>query len=159
MSGIILLGLRIAAAVALYAFLGWTLLLMWRSLRQEAAFLSARKVAPLFLALEPADSSPKTLHFTSGEVAIGRDPDCECILADATISAHHARLSFHHNHWWLEDLGSRNGTSLNGELLTTATIIVNGDTIKCGQTTLQVILNDQSTRPVAGTDDMMEISK
>jgi pSer/pThr/pTyr-binding forkhead associated (FHA) protein len=154
MSGIILLSLRIAAAVALYVFLGWILLLMWRSLRHEAAFLSERKTAPLFLTLESANSAPQTLHFTSGEVAIGRDPDCECVLSDATTSARHARLSFHHNQWWLEDLGSRNGTSLNGEALTTATIIVNGDTIQCGQTKLQVILDDQSTRPLAEDNDL-----
>jgi hypothetical protein len=151
MSEIILLGLRILAAVALYAFLGWVLLLMWRSLRQEAAFLSARKTAPLFLLLDSTASSPKSLHFTGGDVVIGRDPDCECALEDNTVSARHARLSFHHNQWWAEDLGSRNGTSLNGETLKTATIMVNGDTIKCGQTTIQIILDDNSTRPI--TDD------
>jgi pSer/pThr/pTyr-binding forkhead associated (FHA) protein len=149
MSGIILLGLRSAAAVALYALLGWILLLMWRTLRQQAAFLSSRKAAPLFLALVSANSPAKTLHFTDGDVAIGRDPDCECALPDSTISARHARLSYHHNQWWLEDLGSRNGTNLNGEKLKTATIVVNGDTIRCGQTTLQVILDENSTRPLA----------
>lgn len=148
-SGIALLGLRIGAAVALYAFLGWIVLLMWRSLRQEAAFLSTRKTAPLFLGLESADLGNKTLHFTGGDVSIGRDPDCECALDDATISARHARMTFHHNQWWVEDLDSRNGTSLNGELLTTPTIVVNGDTIKCGQTILKVILDENFTRPLA----------
>jgi pSer/pThr/pTyr-binding forkhead associated (FHA) protein len=149
MSGIILLSLRIGAAVALYAFLGWIVLLMWRSLRHEAAFLSTRKAAPLFLGLESADLGNKTLHFTGRDVSIGRDPDCECALDDATISARHARMAFHHNQWWVEDLGSRNGTSLNGEPLTTPTIVVNGDTIKCGQTSLKVILDEHFTRPLA----------
>jgi hypothetical protein len=148
MSGIILLGLRIAAAVALYVFLGWILLLMWRSLKQEAAFLASRKAAPLFLALDTLDSEPHILHFTGSDIIVGRDLDCECKLEDATISARHVRLSYHHNQWWVEDLGSRNGTSLNGDRLTTPTIIVNGDTIKCGQTILKVILNDSVTRPL-----------
>jgi predicted component of type VI protein secretion system len=148
MSGIILLGLRIAAAAALYAFLGWMLLLMWRSLKQEAAFLSSRKAVPLSLTLEAPGAEAHTFHFTGSDVVIGRDPDCECILKDATISARHARLAYHHSQWWVEDLGSRNGTSLNSDPLTTPTIIVNGDTIKCGQTILNVILEDGATRPL-----------
>jgi hypothetical protein len=151
MSGIVLLGLRIGAAVALYVFLGWVVLLMWRSLRHEAAFLSTRKAAPLFIGLESADFGKKTLHFTGGDICIGRDPDCECALDDATTSARHARMTFHHNQWWVEDLGSRNGTSLNGEPLATPTIVVNGDTLKCGKTILTIILDEHFTKPLTET--------
>src|SRR5690242_6474076 len=139
MSGIILLVLRIAMTLALYALLGWVLLLMWRTLKQEASFLSARKAAPLALALETPEATAQIFRFNESDVLVGRDPDCECILADETISARHVRFAYHHNQWWVEDLGSRNGTSLNGASLTTATIVVHGDTIKCGQTTLKVI--------------------
>jgi len=145
MSGILLLVLRIAITVALYAFLGWILLLMWRILKQEASFLSARKTVPLTLALEMPEAAPQVFHFTTGDALVGRDPDCECVLADATASARHARFAYHHNQWWVEDLGSRNGTSLNGAPLTTATIVVHGDMIKCGETSLRVILEAESS--------------
>lgn len=138
MSAVLLLGLRILAAVALYAFVGWALYLLWRSLQQETDFLSSRQVIPLNLIIQTSGESSQTLHFKQGDILIGRDPECEIMLDDATISAHHARLSYHHNQWWLEDLQSTNGTRLNNETVQTATIVVNGDTIQCGQTVILV---------------------
>jgi predicted component of type VI protein secretion system len=151
MSGIILLVLRIAMIVALYAFLGWILLLMWRTLKQEAFFLSARKAAPLTLEMDTPEGVPQVFHFSAGDVLVGRDPDCECALTDETISARHVRFTYHHSQWWVEDLGSRNGTGLNGAPLTTATIVVHGDMIKCGQTALRVILEAESSREYQST--------
>lgn len=154
MTGIVLLVLRIAMTVALYAFLGWVLLLMWRTLKREASLLSARTATPLTLALEGPEAGDQTFHFTSSDVLVGRDPDCECMLTDATISARHVRFTYHHSQWWVEDLGSRNGTGLNGALLKTATIVVNGDSIKCGQTILRVILEGESAPKELHTPDM-----
>jgi len=143
MSGIILLVLRIAMTATLYALLGWVLWLMWRTLKQETLFLSARKIAPLTLELAFPEAVPQIFHFLEGDVVIGRDPDCECVLDDETISARHARFAYHHSQWWLEDLGSRNGTGLNGTPLTTPTILMHGDTVKCGKTTLRVLLEGE----------------
>ncbi len=144
MSGIILLGLRILAAIALYAFLGWALFLLWRSLRQDALQLSSRQVTPLDLLIDLPQEEKVLLHFTTNDVVIGRDVDCECQLTHGTVSARHARLTFHHNQWWVDDLQSTNGTKLNGELLQTPTVVVNGDTIKCGETTLTVIIKSEA---------------
>ena len=140
MSGLILLGVRILAAMALYAFLGWTLYLLWRSLRREALEISSRQVTPLELLIHSPGEESVLLHFTSSDVVIGRDIDCECKLQHGTVSARHARLTFHHNQWWIDDLQSRNGTKLNSESLQIPTVVVNGDTIKCGEITLSVIL-------------------
>jgi pSer/pThr/pTyr-binding forkhead associated (FHA) protein len=145
MTGIILLILRAAMTLALYAFLGWTILLMWRALKQQAFFISGRKIVPLTLELGTAAASPHTFHFTTGDVLVGRDPDCECALTDETISARHVRFSYHHNQWWVEDLGSRNGTLLNGVPLATPTVVVNSDVVKCGQTSLRVHIQAESS--------------
>ena len=144
MSGLILLGLRILAAIALYAFLGWALFLIWRSLRQNALEISSRQVMPLDLLIYSPEEEKVLLHFSSNDVVIGRDSDCECKLTHGTVSARHARLTFHHNQWWVDDLQSTNGTKLNDESLQTPTVVVNGDTIKCGETTLTVILKTES---------------
>lgn len=144
MSGLILLGLRILAAIALYSFLGWALYLLWRSLRQDALEISSRQVTPLDLLIDSPEEENILLHFTTTDVVIGRDVDCECKLIHGTVSARHARLTFHHNQWWIDDLQSTNGTKLNGELLQTPTIVVNGDTIKCGEITLTIILKTES---------------
>jgi pSer/pThr/pTyr-binding forkhead associated (FHA) protein len=150
MSGIILLGLRTLAAVSLYAFLGWALFLLWKSLRQDALEIASRQVKPLsLLVVLPDETEPVLLHFTSNDVAIGREMDCECQLQHGTVSARHARLMYHHNQWWLDDLQSTNGTKLNDELVQTPTIVVNGDTIKCGEAILTVILKTE-TQPGSG---------
>jgi pSer/pThr/pTyr-binding forkhead associated (FHA) protein len=140
MTGIILLGLRVLAAIALYAFLGWALFLLWQSLRREALEIATRQVTPLDLLVASQADENTLLHFTSGEVVIGRDSDCECKLTHGTVSARHARLTFHHAQWWLDDLQSTNGTKLNGEKLQTPTVVVNGDTIQCGEENLTVFL-------------------
>jgi pSer/pThr/pTyr-binding forkhead associated (FHA) protein len=62
-----------------------------------------------------------------------------------TVSAEHARLSYHHQNWWLEDLGSRNGTYLNLERVTTAAILVSGDELQIGQVLIKISINDEST--------------
>ena len=154
MTGILLLVLRIAASVALYALLGSVFLLMWRSLKQEALALSLRKTDPLALELESPDALPQTFRFTEGDVVIGRDPDCQCVLADGTISARHVRFAYHHGQWWVEDLGSRNGTGLNDAPLTTPTIIVDGDRVKCGQTTIKIMLEREITPDVQPSSDL-----
>lgn len=144
MSGLILLGLRILATIALYAFLGWALFLLWRSLRQDALEISSRKITPLGLLIDSPEEENTLLNFTSGDLVIGRDPDCECKLTHGTVSARHARLTFHHNQWWVDDLQSTNGTKLNAEVLKIPTVVVNGDTIKCGEIVLTVILNTEA---------------
>ncbi len=140
MSAMLLLGLRVLATITLYAFVFWALILLWRTLQHETAFLSSRKIKPLNLSIQTDGETSQSLHFTQGDVIIGRDPECECQLEDTTISARHARLAYHHDQWWLEDLQSTNGTRLNQEVVKTATIIVNGDTIQCGQTIMLVNL-------------------
>ena len=51
------------------------------------------------------------------EASLGAAPDNQIILNDPYISGHHARLRWDGNQWWLEDLGSRNGTLLEGRPL------------------------------------------
>jgi pSer/pThr/pTyr-binding forkhead associated (FHA) protein len=46
---------------------------------------------------------------------IGRDVTCEVRLDDPMISRHHAEITRSDGHWWIHDLGSRNGTLVNGE--------------------------------------------
>ena len=50
-----------------------------------------------------------------GTLVIGRDPDVDLVLNDALISSRHARLEDRGDSWTLVDLGSTNGTTVNGE--------------------------------------------
>ena len=140
MSGTIFLALRILLATSLYAFLFFALVLLWRTLRQQSRSVSSRQVPPISLTIQQPDLPVQTEHFTQSVLTLGRDLTCECFLNDETVSARHARLSYHHGQWWLEDLRSRNGTYLNRENLLTPAVIVNGDEIGCGNIILTVRL-------------------
>ena len=50
-----------------------------------------------------------------GTLVIGRDPDVDLVLNDALVSSRHARLEDRGDSWTLVDLGSTNGTTVNGE--------------------------------------------
>ena len=51
---------------------------------------------------------------------IGRDESCELHIDDPKISRRHVRVVAQHGTWYIEDLGSSNGTCLNGEMVTRA---------------------------------------
>ena len=143
MSGPILLILRILLTVLLYAFLGWALYTLWRDLKQQAELLAARQAPPLSLALKrditlAEDTVPTPHNFAQTEIVLGRSPACDLPLEDKAISARHARCTYHHGQWWLEDLGSTNGTFLNNEPVEMAVVITNGDEIRLGSMTVKV---------------------
>jgi len=54
----------------------------------------------------------------AGAFRIGRDEACELFLDDPMISRRHAEVSHADGHWWIADLGSRNGTLVDGERIT-----------------------------------------
>lgn len=134
MSGPLVLALRLLLAASLYAFLVWALVSLWREINQQGALLASRKIPPISLVISRGDLAPQMRHFTQAEVTVGRDPACECPVDDESISARHARLSYHHNQWWLEDLGSSNGTLLNKEKLVMPTVVISEDEFSCGTT-------------------------
>ena len=140
MSGPIFLAIRILLTISLYAFLSLVFVLLWRSVKQQSRLLTARRVPPITLSIQKPEQPIVRRHFTQAEVAIGRNPTCECPVDHETISARHARLSYHHGQWWLEDLNSRNGTLLNRERLETPAVVANGDQIGCGNVTLTIHL-------------------
>lgn len=139
MSEIIVLVIRILMAAALSAFVGWAFYTLWRDLKIRSEGISSNRIPPLELSLETMGEE-NTRLFTKPEIIIGRDPTCDlCAEEDNTVSARHARLSYHHSQWWAEDLGSTNGTFLNQEPLRTSTVIVSGDQLRFGH--LEVDIN------------------
>ena len=131
MSAIILLGLRILLAGLLYGFLGLAIYTLLRDLKQQGELLAARQPPPLTLT-SLVEANTQSLHYTKPEIILGREPKCDFPLDDQTISSQHARLSYHHQQWWLEDLASTNGTFLNDEAVTAPVVITHGDELRLG---------------------------
>ncbi|MBQ2941650.1 MAG: FHA domain-containing protein [Clostridia bacterium] len=86
-------------------------------------------------------NQPNGVHFDLeeryplyGDETIGRGKDCEIYIADTFMSHRHSRIFKEDGGFFLEDLGSTNGTFLNGnEVAEEATELLDGDKICIGQ--------------------------
>ena len=147
MSAPFVLALRVLLAVSLYAFLGWALFTLWYELRSHGALLAAKKIPGINLTIQIEEQLPFQQYFTQAEILLGRDAHCDIPLPDDTVSVRHARLSYHHGQWWLEDLGSTNGTRLNNDKVAIPTVVINGDQVECGKASITINLGTDSTNP------------
>lgn len=66
-------------------------------------------------------------------IEIGRANDSALFLDDITVSRHHALLRLADSSWWLEDLGSLNGTYVNRAQIETAVQLQSGDELQIGK--------------------------
>ena len=87
--------------------------------------------------LEPKERRGTTFAIVA-EVGIGRDTDNTVVITDDSyISGHHARVVLADGNVVVHDLGSRNGTYLNGTQLTQPLTVHPGDRIQVGYTVLE----------------------
>ena len=82
------------------------------------------------LILKEGTTSPKEFELTRPEVIIGRDPNVDVTFPSPAVSRRHARLTREGEGYMLEDLGSSNGTYLNGERLSERRLLKTGDQIR-----------------------------
>ena len=76
---------------------------------------------------------------------LGRDPACALVLPDDDrVSARHAQLRVQDGRVLLEDLGSTNGTVLNGVAIHAAHPIADGDLVRLGGTEVRIGLPDRT---------------
>jgi len=77
----------------------------------------------------------RTIPLRDHEAMIGREGEA-LRLSDSTVSRRHARLSRQDGQWFIEDLGSANGTFVNSARISRPARLHVGDQIRCGQTLL-----------------------
>lgn len=150
----ILLLIRLAISAVLYIFIGWAFYLLLQDLRAQARRYSSLQTPPLVLVVN-GPQGEEIRQYAHSPITIGRDLGCDCTFEDSTVSTRHAILSFHHNQWWVEDLGSTNGTLLNGHPVSEAAVLTSNDLLRCGQVEMQVMiaLADSKTQPVGSRGD------
>lgn len=84
----------------------------------------------------------KTMSLHDGEYDIGRMSDCWLTLDDEMASRYHARFHVLGTMAELEDLGSRNGTFINGERLEGRRVLQDGDRIRIGRELISVLASE-----------------
>ncbi len=94
----------------------------------------------------------RSFELTGGEVIIGRGSKTVC-LTDGTISRSHARMIASNGRWIIEDLGSANGTYLNGVKLKKPTGVNRGDQIRLGSSLLVFGAGKNSPRAQVDVDE------
>ena len=94
--------------------------------------------------------APRTLVVTAGPltgtkitlgdqpILIGRADDSTLVLTDDFASSRHARLTNRSGQWYVEDLGSTNGTYLNRRKVTGPMVFQRGDKLQIGNTVLEL---------------------
>lgn len=75
----------------------------------------------------------KVYEIEKDEVTIGRDLNCEIVISDPEVSRRHARLYLQGANYVLEDLGSTNGTFVNGQRLMGPYVLRPGEVITLGE--------------------------
>jgi pSer/pThr/pTyr-binding forkhead associated (FHA) protein len=79
-----------------------------------------------------------TVDLESAPVTIGRAPESTLVLTDDYASSHHARLLPRDGQWYVEDLGSTNGTYLDKTKVTGPTPVPPGTKVRIGKTVLEL---------------------
>ncbi|MFZ4515348.1 MAG: FHA domain-containing protein [Acidimicrobiia bacterium] len=149
--------LKLVFVAALYLFLFRVVQVVVRELRPAALLPAAAPPTPTtptvastsapvlprgaagLVFLEPASRAGQLLTITSEET-IGRAPGCEISLAeDTAVSSIHARIAPTKKGLLVEDLGSTNGTLVNGKRITSPTRVQRGDRVQCGSTSFEVV--------------------
>lgn len=89
--------------------------------------------------IEPAARQGET-HGLEQEVTVGRGGGCAIVLTDdGYVSQLHARVFQQNGDAYVEDLGSTNGTFVNGKQVTGATRLKRGDRVQFGQTIVEMV--------------------
>ncbi len=133
-----ILVLRLALIAALYGFL----IVVLRVSRQTLAAPTARSDPPStaaadvlrLIVVDPGATGlrPGASLAVADGATFGRAADADVRLVDATVSSSHARIALSPGGWAIDDLGSTNGTSVNGVRVSGRATIGPGDEVALG---------------------------
>ncbi|MBC2709353.1 MAG: FHA domain-containing protein [ANME-2 cluster archaeon] len=88
----------------------------------------------------------------SESVLFGRSPDCKYVIPDRQVSRHHAVIKKTVLGYTIEDLGSKNGTFLNGKPIQEVTLLQDGDVIQMAFAQQLMFVGTEATVPLSGAD-------
>ncbi len=133
----IVLVLRIVFVLSLYALLIWVALNVRRGIARVEE--SGDRADRLVVVASPRGVLELNTTFQLGDVtSIGRGLGNNVVLPDEAVSGQHAKLLWDNKHWTISDVGSTNGTLVNGKPVASTTALRIGDTIRIGPIELRL---------------------
>ncbi len=104
------------------------------------------------LRIQPPEGQPSEQDRTAGPLTFGRGADADVVISDHAMSRQHARIDADAEGWFVEDLGARNGTYVNGTRVDGRQGLREGDVILMGGTRVYVRGQTEGEEPLAGLD-------
>jgi pSer/pThr/pTyr-binding forkhead associated (FHA) protein len=98
----------------------------------------ARKGTPSSLVVTGGALAGTSVRLGETPITLGRAQDCTIVLDDDYASSRHARIFPRDGQWWVEDLGSTNGTYLDRIRLTSPATVPLGMPVRVGKTVLEL---------------------
>jgi len=89
----------------------------------------------------------------SSSIVVGRDANCDIIIDDRQVSRFHVRFTPSSGGIILEDLGSKNGTHCNGNLIINPITLQDGDAIQVSLIQQFVFITSDATMPLSGDQE------
>jgi pSer/pThr/pTyr-binding forkhead associated (FHA) protein len=92
------------------------------------------------------------------QILVGRSSDLDMVLVEDMVSRKHARIGMVGDEIWIEDLGSTNGTFVNGEKITRA-LLKQGDRVLIGTSILKLVTGDTPGGPGDAKRDLEHVAQ
>jgi pSer/pThr/pTyr-binding forkhead associated (FHA) protein len=89
--------------------------------------------SPAYLVVRRGPASQQTYLLSDQTLILGREAINDIALNDPEISRRHASITYRDGRYVIEDLGSTNGTFVNGRRITAPTMLSNGDVLELAQ--------------------------
>lgn len=111
-----------------------------RAVSRETKAKAPRAVrkGPTHLAIIEGAMRGTTLPLSESGTLLGRNPECSLVLSDDFASGRHARIYPESDGWYLDDLGSTNGTYIGAERIGEHVRVEPGTRIRIGRTVLEL---------------------
>ena len=144
MPPIFLLAVKVAFLAILYLFVARAVRAVVLDVFGPRAQRAAPRPAPprpsrrLPKELVVADAGGKRTVPLKDSITVGRAATCDLVVSDTYVSNVHARIFAKDGAYWLEDLGSTNGTYMNRAKVAVPTAIGPGDEIRIGKASLEL---------------------
>ena len=98
---------------------------------------------PFTLVVKSVEGQEQTLTLSEAELLIGRRDECTIRAHDDTLGRRHARITFREGRHWIDDLGSDNGTWVNGERVASGgRPLEPNDAIQCGRVHIRFVVSE-----------------